>query len=125
MIEKLRIEEKKTEEILVLGTEECMYPVIYAADKIQTMYPEKHCYVHATSRSPIIAFHQEPYPIYSREEVVSFYEKDRNVFLYNLKKYDCVIVLTDAENEMKDAAYSMERVMKKYGNDNWRLVQWV
>lgn len=125
MIEKLRIEEKKTEEILLLGTEEYMYPVIYAADKIQAMYPEKHCYVHATSRSPIVAFRQETYPIYSREEVVSFYEKDRNVFLYNLRKYDCVIVLTDAENKMEDAAYSMERVMKKYGNDNWRLVQWV
>ena len=102
-----------------------MYPVIYAADKIQTMYPEKHCYVHATSRSPIAAFRQEGYPIYSREEVVSFYEKDRNVFLYNLRQYDNVIVLTDAKKEIEDAVHSMEQVMKKYGNDNWRLVQWV
>lgn len=125
IMEQLQIERNKTEEILLLGTEECMYPIIYAADRIQKMYPKKQCYVHATSRSPIAALKEHGYPIYSRDKVVSFYEKGREVFLYNLRQYDQVVILTDAEKITEEAKYSIETVMENYGNINWKLLQWL
>ena len=125
IVELLQLDEKKSEEILLLGTEECMYPAIYAADRIQKMYSQKQCFVHATSRSPIVALDEDGYPIYSRDNVISFYEKDRNVFIYNLKKYSQVVILTDAEQISEEAKSSIETIMQKYENDNCKLLQWV
>lgn len=125
IMEQLQVEKKKTEEILLLGTEEYMYPVIYIADKIQKIYPKKRCHVHATSRSPIVAMKLHGYPIYNRDEVISFYEKERKVFIYNLQKYNQVLILTDAESITDEAKSSIEMVMEHYGNYNCKLLQWI
>ncbi len=125
MIEQLQIEKEKAEDIVLLGTEEYMYPVIYAAAKIQETYPNKRCSVHATSRSPIVPMKKKDYPIYERDSIMSFYEEEREVFLYNLKKYDQVIMLTDAENITGEAKCSIEMAMDKYKNYNFKLIQWI
>lgn len=86
---------KPGEELLVLGTEECMYPGLYVAYRLQQA-GETVCY-HATTRSPILPGVEEGYPLHSRYTLRSLYDGERTNFIYNLKTYDRVLILTDAK----------------------------
>lgn len=83
--------------ILVLGTEEFMYPAMYSARIIEKTFPVKSVSFHATTRSPIMPCSENDYPIVSRNELASVYDKNRVTYLYNLKKYDKVIVIHDSD----------------------------
>lgn len=88
--------------VLVLGTEECMYPALLLAQAIETGGGVESVAVHATTRSPIAISLDSGYPITNGYEMSSFYEKDRNTYVYNLQSYDTAIVLTDAAPENPD-----------------------
>lgn len=124
IIDKIEFDNRKSENILVLGTEEFMYPAIYTAKKIQEVFPNKQCRVHATSRSPIVAMNNENYPVRNRDKIISFYDEEREVFLYNLTNYDQVLIVSDAETISEDAKKNIEEVMEQYNNYNITLVQW-
>lgn len=85
----------KDRDILVLGTEEFMYAPLYAAQKISEL--GNRVKYHATTRSPIMVSRQQEYPLHARYELVSFYEKERKTYIYDLDAYDLALVLTDAE----------------------------
>ena len=51
---------------------------------------------HATTRSPIAVSREAEYPLHCRYELPSFYEMGRRTFVYELKRYDRVLILTDA-----------------------------
>lgn len=98
-IEEMKIFVDK-QRILVLGTEEFMYPALYVADKIEGSGEKKglaaEVKFHATTRSPIAVSSEEEYPLHKRYELRSLYEESRRTFLYDLENYDLVLILTDA-----------------------------
>ena len=83
--------------ILILGTEEFMFPAIYAGKAVKDRGLAEQVMVHATTRSPIIASEDSRYPLHIRYEIASLYDGARRTFIYNLAGYDKVIIITDAE----------------------------
>lgn len=87
--------------ILVLGTEEFMYPALYVGAKLEEAgYTVR---MHATTRSPIAVSKEEKYPLHTRYELASLYDKNRTTFVYDLAEYEEVLVLTDAQNRKPKA----------------------
>ena len=80
--------------ILVLGTEEYMFTPMVLANKIQTEFGV-NVQFHATTRSPIEVPKKDSYAINSRYKIASCYDSRRKTFIYNLKKYDKVLIITD------------------------------
>ncbi|MCH5204531.1 MAG: phosphoribosyltransferase domain-containing protein [Oscillospiraceae bacterium] len=89
------LELPKNAELLVLGTEECMYPALVFGE----IFEEENggrVLCHSTTRSPIGISHAESYPIKSGYKLRSFYESSRETFIYNLGKYENAIVISDS-----------------------------
>ena len=82
--------------VLVLGTEEFMYPALYVAERMEEQGIFVRC--HSTTRSPIAVSSEEEYPLHRRYELESLYETGRRTFIYELDKYDAVLILTDARD---------------------------
>ncbi len=106
--------------ILVLGTEEYMYPPLYIAGELEKQ--GKNVRFHATTRSPITVSRQEKYPLHTRYELKSFYDSQRITYIYDLEKYDCVLILTDAPQENVEGFWSLMDALVQSGNDNIVLV---
>lgn len=102
-------------DVLVLGTEECMYPGLYAAKELQRS--SKNIVFHATTRSPVMTGSNDGYPLSARYTLESFYEKERVTYIYNLKKYRQVIIVSDSINN-KNGIYSLVNALKLHNNDN-------
>lgn len=85
--------------ILTLGTEECMYPALILGDMLEQQGRDNRVYCHATTRSPIGVCTQDGYPIYSGSRIQSFYEDNRTTYIYDLRAYDAVIVVSDTPVE--------------------------
>lgn len=100
--------------VLVLGTEEFMYPALYVAAKIEES--GRKVRFHATTRSPIAVSRQAGYPLFARYELESLYEEGRRTFVYNLERYDCVLILTDAERPTRAGLYSLVNAVASRGN---------
>lgn len=81
--------------ILVLGTEEFMYPAIFIGKKLEDYGCEVSC--HATTRSPIAVSSEEEYPLHTRYELKSLYDENRTTYLYDIDGYDAVYIFTDAD----------------------------
>ncbi len=111
---------KAGENILVIGTEEFMYPAVYIGGRIEGC----RVITHSTTRSPISVSIAEDYPLQSRCELVSFYEDYRTTFIYNLDKYDKVLIITDAWNYMKKGECSLVNALYANGNRDITLIRW-
>lgn len=94
---------------LVLGTEECMYPALILGEKLERLGAEVCC--HATTRSPIGLCHAPGYPIRSGWKLPSFYEEERTTYVYNLKEYDTVIVVSDTKKTDLRAIQALASVL--------------
>jgi adenine/guanine phosphoribosyltransferase-like PRPP-binding protein len=124
---KLNIAELPGEEILVLGTEECMYPALYAARYFEGCNPRIKVYTHATTRTPIAPSREDRYPITGGCFLRSVYDVNRTTFLYNLKRYDSVILVTDSdlsEEKLRISIGDIQAAFMKYGTDNFMAVRW-
>lgn len=108
--------------ILVLGTEEFMYPALYVADCLERCGNTVKC--HATTRSPIAVSSEEDYPVHCRYELESLYEKGRRTFVYDLARYDSVWILTDADPVIPQGVYSLVNALRRCGNDDMKLFCW-
>ena len=86
-------------EVCVVGTEECMYKAIKLGEFIEKECKPASVVTQSTTRSPIKTCKCDTYPIKNHIEFVSVYDKDRKTFLYNLKKYDIIILVTDTDKE--------------------------
>ena len=94
---------------LVLGTEECMYPALILGEKLERLGAEVYC--HATTRSPIGLCDAPGYPIRSGWKLPSFYEEERTTYVYDLKEYDTVIVLSDTKKTDLRAIQALASVL--------------
>lgn len=81
--------------ILVIGTEECMYPALKIGEALEHIGLNYNIRCHATTRSPIGICKTPDYPIFHGSKVKSFYADDRDTYIYNLDNYDTVIIVSD------------------------------
>ena len=85
---------KPNEKVLVLGTEEYMFiPMIFG--NILENNLKLDVQFHATTRTPIEASSAAGYAIKNRFHITSCYDEERTTFIYNLKKYDRVYIVTN------------------------------
>ncbi len=113
---------KSADRILVLGTEEFMYPGLYVASKME----EKGCFVryHATTRSPIEVSTAPDYPLHTRYELKSFYDPERITYIYDLDGYDKVFVITENRPENQAGAETLLHGLEMNGNREIHLIKW-
>lgn len=107
--------------ILVIGTEEFMYPALYIGKKLEEKGNAVKC--HSTTRSPISVNISENYPLHSRFELVSMYDGKRKTFIYDLSKYDKVIIVTDSKCNFW-GKNSLINAIASCGNNDITIVRW-
>lgn len=116
-----QLQECKT--ILVLGTEECMYPALTIAEEIERRGTYESVRCHATTRSPIGICLDSDYPIRNGYRLHSFYDSCRTTYLYNLDRYDAVIVVSDTHMMDSGAIEDLSAALKKHGNSRIFIVK--
>lgn len=111
----------KYERILVLGTEEFMFPGLYVGKRLE----EEGHFVrfHAATRSPICVSMESQYPLHDRYELDSLYGEGRNTFIYDIGACDAVLVLTDAPKAGAEREYSLLNAVRTK-NEIVFLVRW-
>lgn len=109
--------------ILVLGTEEFMYPALLAALRIEE---SENCLVrfHATTRSPILPSSEAAYPLHIRYELRSVYEAQRITYIYNLESYDYVIWIHDAVDVSAEGIKSLTAALGQAGCQKIIVCRW-
>lgn len=120
-IGKTNLSHKK---VLVIGTEEFMYPAIKAAAKILNECEADSVKTHSTTRSPILPINHTEYPLKTRCSLKSFYCNERQTYIYNLEAYDYVVVMTDSEEETLGFSELCEALYSA-GCNNIFLIKWV
>ena len=120
-----QLKNKKDKKVLILGTEEFMYPAIVTAKKIEETFEDCIVKVHSTTRSPIVPSLEENYPIKNKSSFQSVYEKERKTYIYNLEAYDFVIVITDAINFNEVGMKELISSLQTYENHDILVVRWV
>lgn len=118
------LETERADRILVLGTEEFMFPGLLIGAEIENRWPKKTVRFHATTRSPIEISRDEEYPLHDRTPLSSLYDGNRDTFIYNLAKYDMVLIITDANPVAKEGLSSLIGALEQYGNNQIILIQW-
>lgn len=98
---------QKNDSILVLGAEEFMYPALFVANQLEAESLVDTVHFHATTRSPILPSREPNYPLHSRYQLYSLYDKERITFIYNLTSYDKVILIHDSHNYNEFSIYSL------------------
>lgn len=89
----------KNADLLVLGTEECMYPSLIFGE-ISEERNGGRVLCHSTTRSPIGISDDENYPINSGVKLRSFYDDSRETFIYDLAPHDFVVIISDSEGDI-------------------------
>lgn len=120
---KKHISNEHYEDLLVLGTEECMYPAIRLGEILKRGGVADAVKVHATTRSPIIASGEGGYPLSHRYRIRSVYDKTRYTYVYNLRKYDKVIVVTDTA-DVTEGLNDLILALESVGNQNILVSRW-
>lgn len=107
--------------ILVIGTEEFMYPALFIGANLEKM----GCKVksHSTTRSPIEVCKKDEYPVHVRYELRSLYDDERKTFIYDINSYDKVLVITDSHNNGKLGLKSLINALKRK-NDDINIIIW-
>ena len=108
--------------VLVVGTEEFMYPAIYVAYKIQELGCEAK--THSTTRSPITVSSEELYPVHQRYELRSLYDEERKTFIYDIEKYDKVFIITDSITPTQGGVMDLCNAIASNGNTDITLIRW-
>ncbi|GHU52140.1 hypothetical protein AGMMS49975_07350 [Clostridia bacterium] len=104
--------------VLVVGTEEFMYPALLLAKNIGGDVKFQ-----ATTRSPILPCSERGYPLFSRYVLRSCYDGERKTYIYNLAKYDNVVIVTDAK-EGKRGLCDLCGALQSAGNTNITIYSW-
>ena len=120
---KRHISDEHYNDLLVLGTEECMYPAIRLGEILWRDGVADAVKVHATTRSPIIASGEGGYPLSHRYRLRSVYDKTRDTYVYNLSKYNKVIVVTDTA-DIAEGMNDLILALRSAGNRNILVSRW-
>lgn len=118
---KARLLKKEYQNLLVIGTEEFMYPALFIGEKLEQAGKAVKC--HATTRSPIVVSTEENYPLHQRYELKSLYDEKRKTFIYDLGSYDKVVIVTDAPGGERAGLFSLLRAVCRE-NDDVLVVRW-
>ena len=108
--------------VLVLGTEEFMYPAIYIGAELQNRGVDVLC--HATTRSPIAVSTDKNYPLHKRNELSSVYDPARTTYIYELEQYDAVLIITDANMQDTTGIESLLAALRQCGNQKIDIIRW-
>ena len=88
------VESDKYDSVLIAGTEEFMFPAIFAAAEVEED-DDYEVVTQSTTRSPIGISNAKDYPINEGFQLRSVYDENRTTYIYNLDYYDLIIFLTD------------------------------
>ena len=121
---KRKIASKHYNHVLLWGTEECMYPAICVGAMLKDNGFADEVKMHATTRSPIIASGSIGYPLQSRFHIRSMYDENRDTYVYNLSKYEEVIIVTDT-SEITPGINDLVQALRITGNENIILAHWL
>ncbi len=116
-----RISNVSGRRILVLGTEECMYPAIFVGAEIEKKGARVLC--HSTTRSPITVSSETDYPLHERYQLLSVYDPDRKTYIYDLHSYDLVLIVTDADIRDTGGIRSLYNAIS-FKNKEIELIRW-
>lgn len=106
---------------LVVGTEEFMYPALYIGKKMEELGGIVKS--HSTTRSPILVSKDAAYPLHTRYELKSLYDRERITYLYNLDRYDAVVVITDSQSSEKEGAFTLYHALS-FCSSNIMMIRW-
>ena len=67
---------------------------------------------------------EEKYPLHTRYELASLYDKNRTTFVYDLAEYEEVLVLTDAQKQETEGWESLQRALTLNHNRQIRGIRW-
>lgn len=119
VLEQLREALSEAKSVEIIGTEElCPPPLtlgLLLAEKGFTVR------VHGVTRSPMLPSSEGDYPIRERAPLISLYDPERKVYLYNRFFCDLTIVMTDAEDPDENA---VSRLCGACGGQKVALVRW-
>ncbi|MBD5543817.1 MAG: hypothetical protein HDR01_06150 [Lachnospiraceae bacterium] len=111
----------RDENVLVVGSEEFMYPALFLGSKMEGMGCNVRC--HSTTRSPIAVSKEPDYPLHCRYDLYSLYDSDRKTFIYDIYSYDEAIIITDSELSHKKGLETLVKAlsgkMKKISVVRW------
>lgn len=119
-----RMGSERYERVLFLGTEEFMLPGIIAAAEYERLHKGTKVRFHATTRSPIEVSSDKEYPLSSRYALYSLYDDERITFIYDLAKYDRVVIITDAVGSRRRGLDTLLSALKNSGCDDIMLIRW-
>lgn len=105
----------KGKRLAVIGTEECMYPGLLIAREYVNSGRYESVRFHATTRSPIGICTDEDYPAQNGYKLRSFYDNERQTYLYNIAEYDSVLVVTDSHDSSFKGARDIAALFGSYG----------
>ena len=109
--------------ITVLGTEEFIYVPLKLAQYIyENADKSSKVYVHSSTRSPIEVSKTKDYPLHTRYEVESIYDKNRQTYIYDLKKSDIFFLVSDGKD--KNGENDILRAIKLAGNKDIYFIRW-
>ena len=111
------------ESVLVLGTEEFMFPTFAVGEMIKRQGCAGEVKIHSTTRSPIIASGEGDYPLNCRYQIRSPYDLSRTTYVYNLRRYDRVIILTDA-TETPEGMNDLCNALRLAGSGDIAIAAW-
>lgn len=117
-----QVDLSRFETLLVIGTEEFMYPALYLAQRAAGMGVAVAS--HSTTRSPIAVSRERGYPLHVRYELRSLYDPRRVTFLYDIGTYDAVLILTDAQQESQEGVCSLVNAVCTENRGPVFLVRW-
>ena len=121
---KLKKEEFEDKTLLVLGAEEFMYPAMVTGERIEREWKCSEVKFHALTRSPILPSSEEDYPLHSRYELKSLYDEKRTVYIYDLKKYDKVIIIHDSTESEGKGFDTLISALRKNKCEDITIFQW-
>lgn len=113
-------EMQKPQRLLVLGTEEIMYPGMLLGEMLEGMGHTVR--FHATTRSPIETSREKDYPLHRRFPLVSLYDPERVTYIYDLERYDRVILVTDGG--CAEGLATLTGALEMCGNTSMTVIQW-
>ncbi len=102
-------------DLVVLGTEECMYPALVLGRLLEERGHRVRC--HATTRSPIGICDAPDYPITAGGKIRSFYQPGRETYLYDMAPCDALVVVSDTLSQDKGP---LADIAALWGRDGWK-----
>lgn len=124
IVNSIYLEENEKKNILVLGTEEFMYIPLLIAKEIEDKLNVSVKY-HATTRSPITISEDNDYKVKSGFEFKSLNDSSRTNFIYNLEKYDEILLITDNNNWLESDYHNSATIIDTISNFTDKFIKLV